>query len=292
MPPCPGAWENTTFKVTAGEERFLLRVHRPMRHGRFVDSGAAIASELRWLTALREQTDLAVPEPVPTKDGELTTVRSERICSVLRWMDGRRHAKSPRPGHLRQLGDAMARLHDHAEKWLPPKDFVRIRWDWETFFGDTMEYGGLTAAKVWDLLPASLRRDFEHVAGTARNMMAELDDFGLIHADLHLDNALFAGGEVKLIDFDDSGAGHRIYDIAVALWELRNRDDYEQFRTALLDGYTAHRPLAADHLDTFIAIREVEFGLWFAGTAQVNPVFSDALDRELTAVQRRLAALL
>lgn len=211
---------------------------------------------------------------------------------MLRWMDGRRHAESARPGHLRLLGEAMAQLHDHADKWLPPRDFVRIRWDWETLFGDTMEYGGINAAEVWELLPASLRRDFEHVAAKARPVMAESDDFGLIHADPHLDNALFAGGGVKLIDFDDSGAGHRIYDLAVALWELRDRNDYDQFRMALLDGYPAHRPLSAKQLDTFIAVREVAFGLWFTGTAQVNPVFRDALDRELTAVQRRRAALI
>ena len=39
----------------------------------------------------------------------------------------------------------MARLHNHAERWLPPADFVRIRWDWEAFFGDAMVYGGLAA---------------------------------------------------------------------------------------------------------------------------------------------------
>src|SRR3954470_20213838 len=147
------------------------------------------------------------------------------MTALLRWMDGRRHADSARPGHPRLLGEAMARLHNHADKWSPPTDFVRIRRDWETFFGDTMEYGGVNAARVWELLPAGLRRDFEHVAETARHTMAELGDFGLIHADLHLDNALFAGGEAKLIDFDDSGTGHRGYDLAVALWELRHRND-------------------------------------------------------------------
>lgn len=283
--------ENTTFKVTAGAERFLLRVHRPNRHGRFVDSAAAITSELRWLTALRNETDLAVPEPVPTRDGEPTVLQSERICSVLRWMDGRRHSESPQPRHLRLLGEAMARLHNHADAWEPPQEFVRIRWDWETFFGDTMEYGGINAVQVWDLLPKDLREDFEHVADTAREAMARLDDVGLIHADLHLDNALFADGGVKLIDFDDSGTGHRLYDLAVALWELRHREDYEQFRAALLDGYTAHRPLSADHVDTFITVREVAFGLWFVGTARVNPAFRDRLDRELAGIRRRLAAL-
>ena len=49
--------DNTTFRVDAtapgGRDRFLLRVHRPARHGRSADSAAAISSELVWLTALR-----------------------------------------------------------------------------------------------------------------------------------------------------------------------------------------------------------------------------------------------
>ncbi len=42
----------------------------------------------------------------------------------------------------------MARLHDHADQWRIPPGFVRIRWDWETFFGDTMVYGGINAARA------------------------------------------------------------------------------------------------------------------------------------------------
>jgi hypothetical protein len=42
--------ENATFRVDAtapdGRDRFLLRVHRPARHGRNVDSAAAVGSEL------------------------------------------------------------------------------------------------------------------------------------------------------------------------------------------------------------------------------------------------------
>ena len=33
--------------------------------------------------------------------------------------------------------------------------------------------------------------------------------------------SLFMRREVGLIDFDDCGFGYRLYDIAVALWELR-----------------------------------------------------------------------
>ena len=47
--------ENTTFRVFSsdgGDDQYLLRVHRPTRHGRDVDSQAAITSELEWLVAL------------------------------------------------------------------------------------------------------------------------------------------------------------------------------------------------------------------------------------------------
>ena len=288
--------ENTTFRVDAtapgGRDRFLLRVHRPARHGRNVDPAAAIGSELDWLTALRTGTDLLVPAPFRTVDGKLTTVAASpdvaepRVCSVLRWMDGRVHTAAPRPVHLRRLGSVMARLHNHAAQWDLPPGFVRIRWDWETFFGDTMIYGGTNAAEVWDLLPDDLRRRFDQVASDMRRIMTHLGDgagsFGLIHADLHLGNALFWRDEVRVIDFDDCGFGYWLYDIAVALWELRYRNDYEDFRSALIDGYTQHRPLppgGLTHLDDFIATREVAIGLWFTGTAQVNPMFRAELDQ-------------
>jgi Ser/Thr protein kinase RdoA (MazF antagonist) len=286
--------ENVTFRVDAGGERFLLRLHRPRRHGRCVYSPAAVRSELQWLDALRGT--LCVPEPVRTRDGALTTSATAesvtRVCSVLRWQYGRIHAASPRPGHLRLLGAAMARLHTQADKWTPPPGFVRIRWDWETFFGNTMHYGDLDAADIWDVLPASLRRCFDEVAARSESLMTALGDFGLIHADLHLDNALFAAGEVRLIDFDDCGYGFRAYELAVALWELRRRDDYPAFHDALCEGYAAHRRLPPGDLDAFIAVREVAFGLWYVGMSRVNSGFRANLNATAAGIERSLTRLL
>jgi hypothetical protein len=203
------------------------------RHGRRLDSAAAVGSELDWLTALRADTGLSVPEPVRTTTGKLTTaaaspdVPEPRVCPLLRWMDGRVHSSVPRQVHLRRLGSVMARLHNHASQWCPPAGFARIRWDWETFFGDTMVYEGINAADAWDLIPADLRRKFDRVASGMQRVMTQLgdgaDQVGLIHADLHLDNALFWRDDVRIIDFDDCGFGYWLYDIAVPLWELRHR---------------------------------------------------------------------
>ena len=108
--------------------------------------------------------------------------------------------------------------------------------------------------------------------------MANEADVGLIHADLHLGNALFEAGEVKLIDFDDCGTGPRLYDLAVALWELRDKPKYSSFRDALVSAYTAERVIDVTHLDEYIALRQVAFDLWYTGTAQVNPEFARRLD--------------
>jgi Ser/Thr protein kinase RdoA (MazF antagonist) len=192
----------------------------------------------------------------------------------------------------------MAQLHNHASQWRLPPGFVRIRWDWETLFGDTMVYGGINAADVWDLIPDDLLRRFDQVASRMAGVMTQLgegsDQVGPIHADLHLDNALFWHGDVRVIDFDDCGFGFRLYDLAVALWELRQRGDYKQFRAALFDGYSQHRQLPAGlaHLYDFIAARDIAFGLWFTGMAHVDPAFAADLDQVLRNTCESLDALL
>ncbi|MFT4167457.1 MAG: phosphotransferase [Microlunatus sp.] len=275
--------ENTTYRHDSSAGRHLVRVHRPRRHGRDVDSAAAIRSELAWLRAIRADTELAVPEPLDALDGsptvEAAAVGETRTCSVLRWMDGRIHESSPRPVHLRRLGEAMARLHEQADAWTPPAGFIRMRWDHETFFGSVMVYGDLPAERCWELLPTEVRNRFEEVGHRASTLLDRSADVGLIHADLHLGNALFAQREVKLIDFDDSGVGPRAYELAVALWELRERPDYPAYRDALLSGYRSRRDVEVIDLDEFIAIRQVAFDLWYTGTAQVNPAFAERLDQ-------------
>src|SRR6187431_1778096 len=63
---------NTTFRVdTATGERYVLRINRAG-----TPSVESVGSELAWLAALRRDTSLEVPSPVPTRDGPLLTVAS------------------------------------------------------------------------------------------------------------------------------------------------------------------------------------------------------------------------
>ena len=131
----------------------------------------------------------------------------------------------------------MAVLHDQADAWVPPDDFVRIRWDHEAFFGNVMVYGGVPAAECWNLLPAPLRARFEAVGERMEDVMASADDVGLIHADLHTGNAVFEGDRVKLIDFDDADrtASLRTRGRGVG---MRDESDYPLYLDALRSGYS------------------------------------------------------
>jgi Ser/Thr protein kinase RdoA (MazF antagonist) len=293
---------NTTFRVDAMDgARYTLRIRPP---GRLTPE--AIRSELRWLAALRRDTALGVPEPVSTLDGALLTtvtavgVPEARHCVLFRWLDGRFLHDGLTPAHLALVGAFMARLHEHTAHWTPPEDFVRSRVDHLTVDGRGLapltpsaartsapdgEVARAEAAHAVRLVAAlcsaedaaTVEAAIERVWATLRELGTGLDHFGLIHADLHQENYLFARGEVRAIDFDDCGWGHHLFDLAVTLIEIRHLPHYPARRAALLAAYRSIRPLSAAHerhLDTLFALRNLQLLLW-ALDSRDHPAFRD-----------------
>jgi Ser/Thr protein kinase RdoA (MazF antagonist) len=282
--------ENTTFKVTdTGTEigsdpahRYLLRVHRSGYH-----DDRSIRSELIWLDALHT-AGIQAPQPVRTRGGDnLVTVTvpgvpQERVCSLLRWVDGRFIGRQTL-SHYYRLGHLMARLHEHTSKWRPPAGFTRRRWDWEGLFGDDAGFG-VPAAEVWRELPKVARDPVRRAGDAARELMLRLgtepEAYGLIHADLHFENVLFRGGSPIPIDFDDSGYAHLLYDISVPLADALDRSDWDPVRDALYQGYSSVRPLppGVEHLPTMMAARAASVLLWATDTARFNDAFKERLE--------------
>lgn len=280
--------------------RLLLRIH-----GESYQTVEAIHSEMLWLDALRRDTDLAVPEPLLTTDGRLVAqiktpeVPQPRICTVLRWLNGRMHEHSPRAAYMQALGKMIAQLHNHATQWTPPKNFKRGRWDVDGLFGDSYRLRAVDPQEIWARVPQPHRRIYEQVVTRTKCAMQELGDgahvFGLTHADLMPENVLYAGGEARPIDFDDCGYGYFISDIAVALSRWRFRDDWIILRDALLAGYTKHRPLPQEqlaYLDLFIAARDVSIALWAISMTSRSPRFLKELPARLEHVTRSSKKLL
>ena len=307
---------NTTFCVrNAGDAvntqsaphdptRYLLRVHRPGWHGTEAETHAAVQSEMRWLNALNQETDLVVPQPFATKAGAYTVagravgIPDAHVCSALGWVNGRFQARTPKPIHFYRVGALTAQLHNHGAAWTMPADFVRHSWDWDALFGGKISFPGLTPQEIWALVPDPHRAVLEDAALALQGVMAELGTspnvWGLIHSDLHLENVLFAGDEARPIDFDDCGFGHWLYDIAVTLWEWRLHERWPSFRQAYLDGYSQHRPLPHDqlpYLDIYIAGREASIGLAVAAMTVEMPAYRQYLAEDMASAAQTIRAM-
>jgi Ser/Thr protein kinase RdoA (MazF antagonist) len=276
--------ENTTFRVeTPGVERYVLRIHRatgsPFHPPRSV---AEVRSETIWLSSLRSEGGLAVPEPVPTANGSLLTVAESdgvpapRVCVLFHWAPGRFLDAGLTPSHLERVGGFIARLHDHALRFAPPAGFTR--WRIGNVSGEGRAYvAGAVGEQCGSEAASIVEAVMDAVQRAQRELGSGPEVFGLIHADLHQENYLFHRGEMRAIDFDDCGWGHFAYDLTVALSELRGRPEYAAYRAGLLRGYRAVRPLPPEHeryLEVFQGLRTLQLTLWSLEQRD-HPAFSD-----------------
>jgi Ser/Thr protein kinase RdoA (MazF antagonist) len=308
--------QNTTFRIDAEGGPYVLRINRPG-----VYSPNMVASEMAWLTALRRETRLGVPDPVAARDGALVVVAEDegvpepRVCVVLRWQEGRFLDDRLTPGRLRAVAGLQAGLQQHAEHWTPPVDFSRPRVDTLT---DAAKRGAVARSAasalpgehpspddadrarrlVADLLSPSagsvFARSLDSVWAATRHLASQPGSFGLIHADLHQENYFFHNAVARAIDFDDCGWGFYLYDLAVTLSELEGRPRYAEMRRAMLEAYAHARSLPdrhEAHLAAFIALRRMQLITWILESRQ-HPAFRDDWQpwaaKELRALADRL----
>jgi Ser/Thr protein kinase RdoA (MazF antagonist) len=226
------------------------------------------------LAALSSETSLIVPKPVANRhrsyvtQGSAEGVPQMRHCVVFHWVYGRFQRRNPRPVHLERTGVTTAILHRHAQTYDAgaQSGFIDVEWG-----------GGMR--DIWDkgidqdAISAEDRPIFEQVRKITSDALdslgTEKDAYGLIHGDLHLGNVFFADGAANVIDFDDCGFGHYLNDLAITLWYLRGRPDFDRYRDALLEGYVRGGGVVSaekfELLDTLNASRSILMALYIAG---------------------------
>lgn len=259
--------------------QYLLRIHDHNEQ-----PSEAIKLEMEWLAAIRRDAGLPVPEPVPNLNGDLLSqvsipgIPGKRDCTLLRWLKGRLLTRGIKPEHYSAQGQLMAQLHNHAQIWKPPQGLKKRSFDYKGLFEDDAG-AGFPNAKAWPLLPKRYSEPYKLVRRKVKQVMTkwgrDSEVYGLIHADCGLDaNVLFHKGKASIIDFDSSGFGYYVYDLALALEHCWEEDEYPRYRDALLEGYNEYRPLTDEQtqsMDLFLAAFYVYMGLWTAACDHVYP---------------------
>lgn len=267
--------ENGTFRIDEPDGgRSVLRVHRSGYHTK-----EAIASELDWISALRNDAVVTTPAYLPAPSGEaIITSRlpdgQERYAVRFAWVDGVEPTTDRLAQDFVQLGEITARLHGHAKHWVRPSTFTRFTWDFETALGPNGHWGrwqdglGVGPAQV-----QVLGRCASRVGERLQRWGKGADRFGLVHADMRLANLLVQQDRVTVIDFDDCGLSWYLYDLGSSLSFIEHEPYVPELVEAWVTGYQRVSPLSAadvQELATFIMLRRLLLVAWIGSHAMTE----------------------
>lgn len=273
-----------TYRVASGhgDREYLLKIHEPIGTGMGTPP-PLIRAQLHWLASLASTTTLAVQNPIPNRDGELLTVVRDTalpapwVCSLQQWVAGAPAQGHFTPAQTEQVGALLAHLHA-AGNQVPP-----------TFAGPLPHFSvDDVPERIAELQPAvvagwltpdqwaRLAEAGQHIQHRLASLVYNADTWGPIHGDVHHDNIVWHGDEVRLIDFDNLHVAPYYLDLGTTLYHIHYQGGTAH--RALLAGYQRVRTLPDDYRQyvdaalTYVAIDNLAFQITIP--AQHNsPIF-------------------
>jgi Ser/Thr protein kinase RdoA (MazF antagonist) len=229
---------NATFKVVSiDNDQFALRVN--INSPRTTEN---LKAEVSWVNHLYEDGRVKVAKPIKTTRGDFfVSMHHEHAvrelhCVLYSWLPGSELDDEPELVQLQALGEAMARMH------IVARDFQLPSYSKLPVFDDVLwwtEDHLLSDKSVLDqgskeLISRALQLIDSHIKSLYIGAIPIV-----IHADLHGGNVLWSQDSLSVLDFDDSGIGLPVQDLATAIYYL----DTPEEDAALREGYSSVAPL-------------------------------------------------
>jgi Ser/Thr protein kinase RdoA (MazF antagonist) len=293
------ALANTPFS-TYDSSKMLLRLHRPQGHlrAKLWNTMEVVQSELRWLEALRQDTALIVPIPVPAANGASAIATqsidgsNSCVCTLMRWVPGRYAGVTPSRRSAFLAGAVLGQLHQHSRTWLGShlnETSLQTVAGHETFSWQnttvTLSRLALPNGLIRPLYDPAMLIDWPRLClhraqskGLPSNlgylMTAALDradavlaslpvdasNFGLIHADFVPTNYLIFRGQCRAIDFSSCGFGWYMADIGIALASL-SLDTHSAFLRGYQSVLSGPTDDSTSPLESFYALGKIALAL-------------------------------
>lgn len=246
--------ENFTCKVTDGNtsEKYVMRMHVPVEGFSNIavqHSYSNLCSELAFINAIGENTNISVQIPVRNKSGlfvsEIIDPDSNKTIytTILTWINGETmsHENPNWEQQAYQTGIMTAKLHNFSANWDEGRTLKRQRYDASKLISVITS---IEEAVGLGLMDSDHYRIIQSGGVKICELMEELDKRsfntkGLIHADLQRTNLIVHENTVTPIDFCLCGYGYFYMDLGGLLADFSSLSA----RKALLDGYRSIREL-------------------------------------------------
>lgn len=266
--------QNSPNSIKNLPSTYKLMVYRKWR------TESDVAFEIEWLKYLNDK-NAPVMILQPKKDGSLYTCleapEGKRCYALFPFLEGIQH-RPLNENTARMAGIALAQLHLLSEDFH--SSHQRFTLDAHHLIEEPMQ-GILDWYQNQPLQNPSLQVALEKIKSAAENtkkIINQLDKsnsripgfYGPCHGDTHFANAMFRDDKNTIwLDFECSGLGFRVYDLAIFYWALKIKwigwrieytDTDDKIWSGFLSGYQSLRPLSQlefDLLPTFLIARSI-----------------------------------
>ncbi|MET1249504.1 phosphotransferase [Sporolactobacillus sp. STCC-11] len=164
----------------------------------------------------------------------------------------------------RMIGKIAATMHTRATEWKYPDFFERMEWNFDGTFGKNWNnfYGVSYRSRQW--LSQKDISVIDHCVDLIKKRVEMYgktpNRYGMIHSDLRMANLLKKGDKITVLDFDDSGKGWFMYDIASVVTFMEHRTDIPEVIKEIIDGYESVRKISDEdkqEIGTFVMMRRI-----------------------------------
>ncbi|MFF2483766.1 phosphotransferase enzyme family protein [Paenibacillus sp. NPDC058071] len=248
--------ENMIYKIrdNHNNRNYLLRIHNPVSEGfsGIQHTLEGLRSEMALLKGLSASGTIQVQEPVANRFGELVTDYqsgehgTQCFATLLTWMEG--SMLSLEEGSMEEmafaLGKELGAFHEFTRQFNPAPSFIRPVYDAKRidFAINELHYG--VEIGLYQIEQLEMIKEVLHIV---KQQLIQLDSrdkaWGIIHADLQLNNIIINNGRPGLIDFSLSGYGYYLFDLGSGSSILP-----KEVRKTFLEGYASKSNFSFDDI--------------------------------------------